>query len=67
MRLRVLKVNDRWSGVYRETPQLVIGNQRVADGVHAVGRDLALPFDGLVERRLSDNRQRVFSAIDCRL
>ena len=63
MRLRMLKINDRWSRVNRETPELVVGNQWVADRVHSVGRYLALPFKGFVERRLSDNGQRILGAI----
>jgi hypothetical protein len=34
-RLRMLKINDRWSRVDGETPQLVVGNQWVADGLNA--------------------------------
>src|SRR4051794_39378685 len=63
----MLKINDRWSRVDRETPQFVVGNKRVTDRVHSVGRYLALPFEGLVERRLSDNGQRILGAIHCRL
>ena len=63
-RLSMLKINDCWWWIDREAPQLVVGFQRVSNGVEEVIGYASLPIQRGVKGRFRNHSERIFSALN---